>query len=56
MVGVQRDAHKAFLRPEAECVADEAEDIGGGRDGERFHDLSPSGAALAVGVGFSSSF
>lgn len=41
-VGVQGDAHEAFVRPEAEGVSDETEDIGRGFDGERFHGPSPS--------------
>lgn len=36
-VGVDGDADQAFVWPEAECVSDEAEQVGGGFDGERFH-------------------
>jgi hypothetical protein len=49
---VSRVMHEAFLRPEAQGVADETEDIGRGFDGERFHELSLSGAASAVAVRF----
>ncbi|KRE47343.1 hypothetical protein ASG92_26900 [Arthrobacter sp. Soil736] len=39
-VGVYGDADKALLRPEAQGVSDEAEQVCGGFDGERFHGLS----------------
>ncbi|WP_404497401.1 DUF1016 N-terminal domain-containing protein [Arthrobacter sp. GAS37] len=52
VTGIQGGAHEAFLWPDAQGVADETEDIGRGFDGERFHDLSPSEAASAVGVSF----
>jgi len=37
-VFVEGDADEAFLWPEAEGVADEAEQVGGVLDGERVHD------------------
>ncbi|BCW44919.1 hypothetical protein StoSoilB5_21030 [Arthrobacter sp. StoSoilB5] len=52
-VFVEGDAHKAFLWPEAEGMADEAEQVGGVLDGKRIHCPVPFWlCTLLVAVGF----